>query len=135
LRALSTSIAIGLVACGASSTGGPPDLAPAPTYSFLYDHYFADGTPGHCAKSGCHLGTPVVHVWVCGATKETCYAGMVRVGLVNPNDPPSSLIIDPNNSPLSWFNPNGPMPKDSPGPNPAGRDAISAWVLAGALDN
>lgn len=113
----------------------PIDAGPPPTYSFLYDHYFAAGTPGHCAKSGCHLGTPTVHVWVCGATKEQCYAGMVKVRLIDPAHPSASLIIDPQNSPLSWFNPNGAMPQDGPGPFPEGRDAIAAWVAAGALDD
>ena len=118
---------------GSADGGGPPDLGPAPTYSQLYDAFFAVGTPGHCAKSGCH--SPPIHIWTCGTTKETCYQGMQKVGLIDPANPSASLIIDPQNSPLAWFNPSGPMPFDNPVPNPAGAAAIEAWVAAGALDN
>jgi hypothetical protein len=121
-----------LSGCGGA---GSADLGPPPTYTDLYAKYFGPGTPGHCGNSNCHLGTPVVHVWICGSTRDTCHAGMVKVGLIKPSDPTHSLIIDPLNSPLSWFNPNGPMPKDNPGPNPAAMQDIAAWVAAGAQDN
>lgn len=120
-----------LVADGGA--GGPADLGPAPTYSQLYDALFAVGTPGHCAKSGCH--SPPIHVWTCGSTKDTCYQGMVKVGLISPADPSMSAIIDPQNSPLAWFNASGPMPFDNPAPNPTGAAAIQAWVAAGAQNN
>jgi hypothetical protein len=113
--------------------GAPSDLGPAPTYSQLYDALFAVGTPGHCATSGCH--SPPIHIWTCGTTKETCWQGMKKVGLIDPANPSMSLIIDPQNSPLAWFNPNGPMPRDNPVANPLAAAAIEAWVAAGALDN
>ena len=118
---------------GGGDAVAPADLGPAPTYTQLYDAFFAVGTPGHCAKSGCH--SPPIHIWTCGTTKDTCYMGMQKVGLIDPANPAMSLIIDPNNSPLAWFNSSGPMPFDNPVPNPIGAAAIQAWVLAGAQNN
>ncbi|HEX3760702.1 MAG TPA: hypothetical protein VHW23_18435 [Kofleriaceae bacterium] len=119
-----------LAACGTDTAD------PAPTYSELYARYFAPGTPGHCATDGCHAGANYV-IWICGTTKDTCYAGMTSpdAGLINTAVPRLSLIADPQNSPLSWFNPNGPMPYDHPGPFPEGRDAILAWLAAGARND
>ena len=55
--------------------------------------------------------------------QESCYGGMVAAGLIDTRYSMRSLIADPANSPLSWINPNGPMPFDSAGPNPdRGRD-------------
>jgi hypothetical protein len=114
--------------CVSSSTGT------APTYTQLYTKYFAPGTRGHCANDGCHNGT--FNIWLCGNDKDTCYRGMVTMaGLINPSNPTASLIADPASSPLSWINPNGPMPFDTPGPFPEGRDAIKAWVAACAQNN
>lgn len=108
--------------------------APSLTYTQLFTRYFADGTPGHCAKSGCHSG-PDFNIWDCGTTKSSCYAGMVAQGLINTAMPLQSLIGDPKNSPLSWINPDGPMPFDQRGSFPEGRDAIQAWIRACAPNN
>lgn len=108
---------------------------PAPTYSQLYDGYFALGTPGHCATAGCHAD-PGHTVWACGATKEECYVGMTLVGLIDPAAPAHSRIASPTLSPLVWFNPlGGNMPFDAPVENPSAREAIAAWVAAGARDD
>ena len=101
----------------------------APTYTEVFDQYFAKGTPGHCATAGCHAN-PGFNNWLCGETKDSCYAGMVEVGLINPQNPPASLIGNPTQSPLSWVNPTGNMPFDATGPLPTGRAAILAWVGA-----
>jgi len=128
-----TNLAIPLVllvaACGID-TAGPP------TYTELYNRYFARGTPGHCANAGCH-SDPLHNIWLCGTDKNTCYAGMTSpdAGLINTAMPQKSLIADMRLSPLSWIAPDGPMPFDGPGPFPEGRDAILAWVAAGALNN
>ncbi|HEX8111240.1 MAG TPA: hypothetical protein VF516_26105 [Kofleriaceae bacterium] len=124
---LAMTLVLLVAACG-TDTADPP-----PTYSELYTRYFAPGTPGHCAMAGCH-GDPAHLIWLCGTTKDTCYAGMTSpdAGLINTAVPRLSLIADPRNSPLSWINPNGPMPNDKPGPFPEGRDAILAWIIAGA---
>ncbi|HEX3481930.1 MAG TPA: hypothetical protein VHT91_43250 [Kofleriaceae bacterium] len=126
-----TNLAMTLVllvsACGTDAAEPPP------TYSELYTRYFALGTPGHCAMAGCH-GDPKHLIWLCGTDKDTCYAGMTSAdaGLINLAMPRLSLMADPVNSPLSWINPNGAMPFDHPGPFPEGRDAILAWIFAGA---
>ena len=129
---------LGVFALGCGSPTDAPTTAPttAPTYSELYTNYFTPGTPGHCATAGCHAD-PGHTTWLCGASKGDCYAGMVGIGLIDLSDPTHSPIADPARSPLVWFNPaGGNMPFDAPnGESPAGRDAIAAWVAAGAQDN
>lgn len=107
----------------------PSDAGNAPTYGELFDRYFAKGTPGHCANAGCH-SNPGFNEWLCGDTKDSCYAGMVQVGLIEPANPAMSMIGSRTQSPLSWVNPTGNMPFDATGPFPAGREAILAWVAA-----
>ena len=127
-----------VAACGGTDPRSVPPCVPdstAPTYSELYTRYFAPGTAGHCADSGCHGGQFVI--WLCGSDKDTCYRGMTSPasGLIDTEMPNASLMIDTRSSPLSWFNPNGPMPQDTPGAFPEGRDAIRAWVAACAENN
>lgn len=125
-------------AAGTSDMALPPlpnDLGPALTYSELFAQVFAPGKPGHCATAGCHAD-PGHNVWLCGTDKTSCYAGMVQVGLIDPAHPQQSLIADPTRSPLTWFNPaGGNMPFDGPAASTFGRDAIRAWVAAGAQNN
>jgi len=127
-----------LVSCGSQAADPPPashSADPAPTYTELFDTFFAPGTPGHCATAGCHAD-PGHNVWLCGKTKESCYQGMVGVGLIDVAHPSASAIADPSLSPLTWIDPaGGTMPFDAPGPNAAGRDAIVAWVAGGAKDD
>jgi hypothetical protein len=111
----------------------PPADSSAPTYTQLYTKYFAPSTPGHCATSECHLDG--VQGWTCGLDKNTCYKGMVDIGLINTKVPAASVIGDPKRSLLSWINPNGTMPQDAVGQFPEGRDAILAWVAACAQNN
>jgi hypothetical protein len=129
--------AVAWIAAGCGSDVSMPDAGPPPTYTELYARYFADGTQGHCAKAGCH-GDPGHNTWLCGPTKDSCYAGMVAAGIIDPASPRASTIGDPKNSPINWVNPNGPMPFDQPSPPvpfPEGRAAIVAWVAAGAANN
>lgn len=119
---------------GAVTPCVPPAGNTAPTYTELYMKYFAVGTEGHCAKSGCHSSTGFA-TWSCGADKDTCYRGMVKVKLIDPSNPTASEIGDPLRSRLKWVNPNGIMPQDRPGPFNEGRDAILAWVAACAQNN
>jgi hypothetical protein len=111
----------------------PPNNTMAPTYSELYTKYFAAGTPGHCSTDGCHLDSS--NGWACGTNKDTCYAGMVSIEIINPAAPRTSRIGDPMSSPLRWVNVNGPMPQDTPMAFPEGRDAVIAWVAACAQNN
>lgn len=131
-------------ACGSSTSPTPPDAGcvpqnptTAPTYTQLYDRYFAVGKPGHCATDGCHSGSNF-NIWFCGSTKDSCYQGMTSSlsgPLVNPMNPAASLIIDMRASPLSWINPIGAMPLDARGPFPEGAAAIQAWVADCAQNN
>jgi hypothetical protein len=129
------------LACGASPEPSPQDTEPsvdvanAPTYSELFDRYFAPDTPGHCATAGCHAD-PGHTVWRCGPTKDDCYAGMSEVGLIDSTRPARSAIVDVHRSPLTWLNPaGGNMPLDAQGPNPAASEALRAWVAAGARND
>jgi hypothetical protein len=134
--------ALALAACGSSGTDPGTDAVPracdpnatAPTYTELYNRYFAANTPGHCATSECHAD-PRHESWLCGPTKDVCYNGMVQIGLINTTNPIASRIADPKSSPINWVNPAGPMPADDPRPFPEGRDAIIAWVNACAKNN
>ncbi|MEO6600782.1 MAG: hypothetical protein ABIQ16_12970 [Polyangiaceae bacterium] len=128
-------------ACGSSPDPetpgpmGPIDGGLAPRYSELFDTYFAPGTSGHCASAGCHAD-PGHTVWRCGPSKDDCYDGMVTVGLIEPAQPSHSAIVDVHRSPLVWINPaGGNMPLDAQLANAAGREAIIAWVAAGALND
>ncbi len=140
LTRVSLLLGVFALACGSSTDAAPDPIdpveaGPAPTYSELYSTYFALGTPGHCATAGCHAD-PSHTVWLCGTTKSDCYAGMITVGLINTTNPTHSAIADPGLSELVWINPaGGNMPFDAQVENPAGRDAIKAWVAAGAQDN
>ena len=129
-----------VAACGTDSSSPdasgacvPPQNSTAPTYSDLYTRYFATGTPGHCANTECHADDR--NGWACGPNKNTCYAGMVGIGIINTADPKASTIGDPRKSPLNWVNVAGPMPQDAVMPFPEGRDAILAWVAACAQNN
>jgi len=112
----------------------PPTGGTAPTFTQLYTTYFAAGTPGHCATAGCH-SDPGHAVWLCGTNKDTCFKGMVSVGLINTTNPAKSLIVDTTNSPLRWISTGGTMPKGAVVANDAGRDAVKAWVAACAQNN
>jgi len=110
------------------------DAGAGPSYEELFTTYFDRGTQGHCATSGCHAD-PGHNVWLC-TTKDICYQGMVGVGLIDPADPTRSEIADPKRSPLTWINEaGGNMPLDAQGDNAAAREAIEAWVAAGAKND
>jgi hypothetical protein len=62
---------------------------------------------------------------------------MLQMELIDPAHPGKSVLIDPARSPLSWFNSaGGNMPLDMPGAeDEEAREAIRAWVAAGARDD
>jgi hypothetical protein len=122
---------LAVAACG-SDDPGTPDVVP--TYSELYTRYFAVGTPGHCAEAGCH-GEPGFNTWLCGTDKDTCYNGMLSIGLIAPGTAKLSALADPKNSPLVWINPNGFMPADDLDAFPEGGEAIRAWAASGSPNN
>jgi hypothetical protein len=141
MRLVVLALTVASVGCGATLRRDPrPDPiasapcvprtgASAPTYSELFASYFAAGTPGHCAAAHCH-GTVGTNVWLCGDSADSCYRGMVRVGLIDAKNPTHSAIADAARSPLSWVSSSGDMPADAAGSMPEARDAIGAWVAA-----
>jgi hypothetical protein len=111
-----------------------PDGGPAPTWTAIYAAYFGPGSMGHCANMGCH--DVVNNHFMCGTTQEDCYQGLVAGVLIDPSDPTSSRLTDPEMTPLSWYDTGGNMPFDmSFMPSAQASDDIAAWVYAGALDN
>ena len=107
----------------------PTTSAPA-TWTAIYDTYIGPGTPGHCGDARCHAADR--RGFKCGRTKDECYAGLVAKGLLDPDDPAASLLVDARSSPLAWFNPNGLMPGDAAKPNAQAAADSRAWVAAGA---
>jgi hypothetical protein len=73
--------------------------------------------------------------FVCGDTKDDCFNGLVKAGLINTSTPSSSVLGAPASSPLSWYGQGGPMPQDDPMTNAAGAAAITAWINAGAQND
>jgi hypothetical protein len=98
-------------------------------FSFVYARYLGPGTPGHCGNEGCHAEKQ--KTFACGDSKDSCYEGLVRAGLVDTSNPIASKLGDPKSSPLAWFG-EGLMPKDDPSPNVEGARAITRWLEAGA---
>jgi hypothetical protein len=112
---------------GGTSDGGP--VGPAPTFTEIFRDFLGPGTPGHCTS--CHARS--VGGFRCGTTKADCYAGLVAFGLISPQAPLQSLMIEDGASPVSWFG--GTMPEDAPEPNERARAAVTAWVEAGARND
>jgi hypothetical protein len=130
---------MGLGALGPTATEdrmpSAPDAAPTAcaatlddaTWTKLYTTYFAPGTEGHCGR--CHGATPNGGLLV-GDTEQSFLSGLVDRGLVDPVNPALSLLIDPQASPVNWFNPNGPMPRDNAIPNPQAAADVTAWLTS-----
>ncbi len=108
-------------------SGAPVSGPTAPTWTEIYDNYFADGTPGHCGDCHANKGIAV------GTTKTSFYNALVSSQLVDLTTPADSVLGLSPGSPLSWFG--GSMPKDDPSPNPAAAKAITAWLQDGAKNN
>jgi len=111
-----------------------PDGGAAPTWSYVYATYFGPGSLGHCGNSGCH--DIVNNHFMCGTTAATCYQGLLDGMLIDTTNPTSSRLVDPNRTPLSWYNTGGGMPYDMNfDPNATAGADIGAWVFAGAMNN
>ena len=112
------------------------------TWSYVYNTYFAGTTAGttagHCSQ--CHAAT--LGGFLCGADKDSCYAGLVNAGRITPANPTASPLIDPEQSSLAWFGrPTTPpgilafMPTDLVVRNAPAVAALCGWVQAGARDD
>jgi len=109
----------------------------SPTFTQIYDTYFVPHatppTPGHCYN--CHAMDPAKSHFAPGPDKDSFYQGLVNASLIDQSNPAASKLSDPSTSPLRWFNPNGPMPKDNAVPNDQAKADITAWIKGGALNN
>ena len=105
------------------ATTVPPPAPPiAPTWSTLYQQYFAVKTEGACGRSSACHATEM-------SDATSAYSWLERRGYIAG---PQSAIASNRNSCLRWFG--GNMP---PGgrPDPRAADELSAWVAAGAPNN
>ena len=109
------------------------DAGPPPTWTQVYTQYFGPTSVGGCAGSSCHQTN--VAGFQCGTSKDTCYQGLVSVGLITPATPTKSPIVSASKSPLLWFNARGGNMPLGGGPNAAAKSAVAAWVKAGAQNN
>ncbi len=144
-RMYTIALCLGALMAGCSSTstrshadGGPnagedsgalsEDAPDDGTWTTVYRKYFGAGTPGHCGNTNCHNTSRAG--FRCGPTKDTCYEGLVGAGLLDATKPASSVLIDPQASPLAWFG--GAMPADNAVPNERAASTLRTWVLGGA---
>jgi hypothetical protein len=120
----------GLAPAAPPVKGGDVPADPAASWDALYARYFAPGTIGHCGNAACHLNER--SGFACGTTAQSCLDGLVAVGVLDPYDPASSELGDPESSPLSWFGNDGAMPKDAPHQDAEAAGAVTRWLRAGA---
>jgi hypothetical protein len=112
---------------GTTDAGGGTS---APTWTQIYPAYFGPGSLGHCGSSGCHSTSR--GGFKCGTTQATCYTGLVNAGLIDTSNPSASVLIDVQQSPLSWYGGNMPT---NPTTNKKAVSDIDGWVNAGAQNN
>jgi polyvinyl alcohol dehydrogenase (cytochrome) len=106
-------------ASDAAVDAGVADAATGPSWTAIYNAYFASGTVGHCAN--CH--------GVAG-TASGLYGFLESRGQISGT---SSALVDPDASILTWFG--GTMPPGGPTDLPQAEADLTAWVAAGAPNN
>jgi hypothetical protein len=112
---------------GCSNTPTGVSASGAPTFSQLYTSYFATGTAGNCADTGCHPSDM--------DNASDSYTYLLNDTNAQYCGPPNCLasIANPCTSMLAWFN--GSMPLNNPVPNAQAAAAVAAWVAAGSKNN
>jgi hypothetical protein len=110
----------------------------AVTWAEIWGGIFGPSGTSSCTGVQCH--TNVQAGFLCGTTAVVCYHGMVAAGLVTPGvAAPSSVLIDPQVSPLCGVSPSGDMPELPPPLGVCVTDAqvaeIAGWLSCGAVMN
>jgi hypothetical protein len=109
----------GVMSAAAPSTVQRPSPRPAPTWSTLYEQYFAASAEGGCGRGGrCHAADM--------STAPSAYGWLVQRGYI---DGDRSPLVSTDRSCLRWFGGNMP-PRGAP--NAAAVRDLTAWVAAGA---
>ena len=108
---------------GSSGTSGSSGSSGTvtPTWTSIWTGYFAKGTAGNCAKSGCHSQM---------GTATGGYSWLAGKGYITATKAP---LADPAQSCLSWLG--GNMPPSGATSNAAASSALVAWAAAGAPNN
>jgi hypothetical protein len=120
-----STIAMMRVEVAAASVEEP--RMPVPTWSRLYEEYFAAGTQGGCGRSSaCHAAEM--------RDARTAYDWLHQRGYI---DGVGSALASPSNSCLRWFGGNMPPAAKQPVLDSGAQAAIDlrAWVAAGAHDD
>ena len=91
------------------------------TWTQIWTTYLAPGTPGNCAKSGCHSQT---------GTASGAYTWLKGRGYIRATNAP---LADPTQSCLTWLG--GNMPPGGAGSNTAATTALTTWAASGAPNN
>jgi hypothetical protein len=108
----------------------------------LYQCYFGPSGPDSCSGQGtmCHATADSQGGadWVCGATSDSCYMGMVGDPSIDPTQDSSDPTNNPLYSILCQTNGDGFMPYLCLQPAqlfPADMARIAAWIQAGGTEN
>jgi hypothetical protein len=113
----------GVLDPGTSSNGGVSGgSSQAPTWTQLYNAYFAAGTPGNCAQAGCHQSYMT--------SPSATFSWLQSQGQVGSAQP---ALTDPSSSCLTWLG--GDMPPGGPETDPDAEKDFDLWLKAGAKDN
>jgi hypothetical protein len=130
----------GTVPSSIMDAGGPPDgdgvlpasatageglsgsSSQAPTWTQLFNAYFAAGKVGNCAHSGCHQAYMT--------SPSAAFSWLRSEDQVGGSQPE---LADPNSSCLSWLG--GDMPPGGPESNPTAVTDFDLWLKAGAQNN
>jgi hypothetical protein len=110
----------------------------AVTWTGLFNGIFGPSGTSSCTGEDCHSTGQAG--FACAPPAKACYAGMVDFGLVTPGPhAPSSVLVNPDTSPLCGVSPGGDMPELPPPLAYCVTDAqvveIQAWLSCGAPAN
>jgi hypothetical protein len=112
----------GVLPFTSTSSGGGVGGTQAPTWTTLFDAYFAVGKVGNCASAGCHQSSMT--------SPSTAFSWLQSEEQVGGSQP---ALTDPSSSCLTWLG--GDMPPGGPDTNSGAVNDFNLWLKAGAKNN
>jgi hypothetical protein len=113
----------GVLDAGAQTSGSASgSSSQAPTWTQLFNAYFAVGKVGNCALSGCHATYMT--------SPSAAFSWLQSEQQVGGSQP---ALANPNSSCLTWLG--GDMPPGGPGAEPSAVTDLDLWLKAGAKNN